>query len=665
MNDGLSLPPLLGVPADDLTDPGRCSLFEWIEPDGEGGWAAGTAIGAATRREHGMLVVAHNGERLVLLSRFEETIVAPDGTRHAIGCNFYPGAVHPQGYRHLRGFSLDPWPVWRYVLGDRELVREVFRSRREGALIVRYRLDGAPAELEVRPLFAGRTVTSLVTANDLVERIAEASEGMVAYRPYADTPATVLTYLDGSWTPSPEWYYRNAYPHDGASNGSAREDLFSPGVLRLPLRPATATSIACGLRPARIGRVDRRLNDEISRREMLAARGRALAGGSSPLAELGARAALAADAFLPADGMTTAVPVTWPDGAIRTRDLLIALPWLARATGRTAEALAVLRALPGRLRDGALPYRLDPGSPGGHERAAVDTALWFVEAAGAFAGLGHEVDVLLPAVDAVIEAFLAGTGQGVRAGEDGLLVHGSEEHPLTWMDALAHGRPATPRHGRAIEVNALWYNALMRAAGLAADGDTASRRSGQAERVRNAFDAFWSHEARRPWDVLDPGSHHGRALRPNMLLAVSLPHAAFTGERARDIVAAVEGELLIPCGIRTLPPGAEDYRGRLDQTAAGRALHAHQGTAWPAWIGPYVRAALRAHGGDPAVRDRMRDLLLEFGDRLGHGALGHIEERCAGDPPHTADGNLASAWSLAGLIEALCALRAADAGESL
>ncbi len=377
MSDVISLPPLLGVPAAELADPERGSRYEWFEPDGEGGWAAGSAIGAATRREHGLLVVARHdvGDRFVLLSRFEETLVTGDGTRYPIGCNFYPGAVHPQGHRHLRGFALDPWPVWRYALGDRELVREIFRSRRGGALIVRYRIEGAPADLELRPLFAGRTITSLVTANDLVDRTAEASEGMVAFRPYADTPAAVLTYLEGSWTAAPEWYYRNSYPRDIASNGAAREDLFSPGILRVPLRPGTATSVACGLRPARVGRVDRRLNDEIARRESLAGRGRALAQGDARLSELGARLAIAADAFLPRAGTATPVPTSWPDGAIRVRELLIALPWLARATARSEEALGLLRVLGGRLRNGLLPRRLDGAPPHGQNRGAVATVL--------------------------------------------------------------------------------------------------------------------------------------------------------------------------------------------------------------------------------------------------------------------------------------------------
>lgn len=664
---GLSLPPLLGVPGDVLGDPALGSRYEWIEPDGEGGWAAGSAVWANTRREHGLLVVARPdvGDRFVLLSRFEETLLTAEGERFPLGCNFYPGAVHPQGHLHLRGFSLDPWPVWRYTFGERELVREVFRSRRGGALLVRYRLGGGTATLELRPLFAGRSSTSLVTANDLTILAADASEGLVAYRPYEDAPAAVLTFLEGGWTASPEWYYRNAYPNDTASGGTAQEDLFSPGILRIPLRPATPATVACGVRPARVGRVDRRLNDEIARRETLAERGRALAGDDPRLSELGARLALAADAFTPRAGTATPVPVLWPDGIVRVRDALIALPWLARVTGRTEESMGLLRVLAGRLRDGLLPARLGDGAASPDDYAAVDSPLWYIEAVGAFAAQGHSVTALLPAVRAILDAYLTGTSFDIHVGDDGLLQHGFSARPLTWMDAVTHGQPVTPRRGRAVEVNALWHNALLRAASFAPDRADAGRYTELAERARQGFDAFWWEDAGRLHDVLDATGHADRALRPNALLAVSLEHPPLAGERARRVVESIERALLVPPGIRSLAPRTEGYHGRLEASVAGREAQKHQGPAWTGWLGPYLRAYLRVHGGDRAARGRVRDLLLRCEDRLSSGVIGHVEERAAGDPPHAPDGALASAWSIAGLLEGLVALRSAEAGDLL
>lgn len=669
MNDGiLMLPPLLGVPAAALADPALGSRYEWFEPDGEGGWAAGSALGANTRREHGLLVVARHdvGDRFVLLSRFEETLVTPDGERLAPGCNFYPGAVHPQGHLALRGFSLDPWPTWRWVFGDHEIVREIFRSRRGGALLVRYRVTGGESVLEIRPLFAGRSARSLVTANDLAVLRAEASEGMVAYRPYEEAPAVVLTFLDGMWQAGPEWYYRNAYPHDTLSGGRAQEDLFSPGTLRLSLRPGAPTTVACGVRAARVGRIDRRLNDEIARRETLAARGRALvATEDAQLSELAARLAHAADAFTPRAGTATPVPLSWPDGAIRVREALIALPWLARATGRTEESLGLLRVLAGRLRDGLLPVRLGEGPASPEDYAAADIPLWFVDAVGAFAAQSQGVAALLPAVETILDAYIDGAAFGIHVDERGLLSHGPAGRPLTWMDAMAHEQPVTPRQGQAVEVNALWYNALMHGAALVHDEERAARLASLADRCRAAFDAFWWNDANRLFDLLDGNGHADRSLRPNGLLAVALRHPVIEGDRARSVVEAAERTLLVPTGLRSLAPGSDGYRGRNDPAGVLRDTQRHQGAAWVGWFGPFARAYLRVHRGDGPARRRVRDLLLRFEDRLGAGVLGHIDERAAGDPPHAPDGNLVSAWSVASLIDALHALQAADLGETI
>ena len=663
MNDfPLSLPPLLEVPSGALADPAKGARYEWFEPDGEGGWAAGTAVGANTRREHGLMVVARTdvGDHFVLLARLEETIIVADGERLDLGCNFYPGAIHPEGHRALAGFSLDPWPVWRFRFGARELVRELFRARRAGALVIRYRFDGEDATLEVRPLFAARSAGTLATANDLILLQAEASEGMVAYRPYEDAPAAVLTHAEGAWQASPTWYYRNDYPREAELARKQYEDLFSPGILRLPLRTGVPTTLACGLRPARVGRVDRRLNDELARRESLASKGRALTGSDALLSELGARLSLAADAFMPRAGTAIPVPLVFPDGALRVREALIALPWLARATGRTEEALGLLRILAGHQREGLLPVRIAEGSGAAEDFAAVDAPLWYIEAVAAFAARGHDVKALRPAVFAILDAFERGTSFDIREGADGLLQHGPSAHPLTWMDATAHDRPVTPREGCAVEVNALWHNALLRAAGLCTSEAEGAPFRERAERCREAFDSFWWEDAGWLVDLIDAAGHADRSLRPNQLLAVSLPHPVVTGERALRIVSAVERLLLVPTGVRTLAPAMDGYDGRCHGPLSVRQARRHSGAAWPGWMAPFIVGYLRVHDGDGAARRRVRDILLRAEDWLASGMLGHIAERTCGDAPHLPDGNLASAWSTAGMLEALAALHHAE-----
>jgi predicted glycogen debranching enzyme len=292
--------------------------------------------------------------------------------------------------------------------------------------------------------------------------------------------------------------------------------------------------------------------------------------------------------------------------------------------------------------------------------AAVDAPLWYVEAVAAFAARGHDVKPLRNAVFAILEAFERGTSFDIREGADGLLQHGPSARPLTWMDAVAHDRPVTPREGCAVEVNALWYNALLRGAGLCASEDEAAPLRERAERCREAFDAFWWEDAGWLVDVMDAGGHADRSLRPNQLLAVSLPHPVVTGERAMRIVSAVERLLLVPTGVRTLAPGMDGYDGRCHGPLTVREGRRHNGAAWPAWMAPFIVGYLRVHDGDGAARRRVRDLLLRAEEWLSLGALGHIVERTCGDAPHLPDGNLASAWSTASILEALAALQDAE-----
>ncbi len=660
----LALPPLTDVPAELFANPTAAARFEWIEPDGDGGWAAGTAVGANTRREHGLLVVARAdfGDRFVLLSRFEEVVIAADGERYALGCNFYPGAIHPEGYRALTGFSLDPWPVWRYRLGDLEVVREVFRSRRAGALLVRYRIDSGEALLETRPLFAGRGTRSVAAANDLISFTAESSEGLVAYRPYDDAPAAVLTFGEGEWEPAAEWFYRTVYPREEEAGDTRTDDLFSPGVLHLPLREGVPTTLACGIRPARVGRIDRRMNEELARRETLAARGRALAVDDAPMSELAARLACAADAFMPRSGTAVPVATGFPSGGFHVRDALVALPWLARITGRSEECLGLLRVLAGRLLDGLLPDVLGDGKSDADERASVDVPLWFIEAIAAFGARGHDVARFWPAVQAILDAYVAGTTHGIGVDAEGLLRHGPSARPLTWMDAELQGQPVTPRTGRAVEVNALWHNALLRASALSEAGSRAAELNERAAACRDAFAAFWCPEAGWLADTIDATGRQDRSLRPNQLLALSLPHPILTGEQARTVVQAVESFLLVPAGVRSLAPSGHAYDGRCGGPRAASEARRHLGAAWPFWIGPFARAYLRVHDGDAPARRRIRDVLLRAVEPSAAGVVGHLPERVCAEPPHRPDGNLASAWSTAGLIEAMVALTDASRG---
>jgi predicted glycogen debranching enzyme len=653
----MSVPGPIVVPGERLHDFETGSRLEWIETDGRGGYASGTAVGANTRRYHGVLVVARRPptDRVILLSRLEEAVHLPDGRSFELGANVYPDAVHPRGYRCLESFRLDPWPIWRYRLGGVELTKALFLARRPGAVVVMYRVSGGPAVLEVRPLVAGRDFHSLIFENDGVAARAEAAPGCIAYRPYPGIPPLVISHTGGEWRDTGFWYRQTVYPRETERGLDDREDLYNPGILTARLEPDRPWILACGTSPVAIGGAAGWAAEERARQRRAAERGGALGVGDPRLAELGARLAVAAEDFVVSrDGERTII-AGYPWFADWGRDAMISIPGLFLTMGRTDLAASVLRTFATHLRDGLIPNRFpDHGGdvPDDHYNAA-DAPLWFVEAVGALADAGGEAGEFWPAVREIVEAYRRGTRFGIRMEDDGLVRQGEPGVQLTWMDAKVDGWVVTPRDGKAVEINALWYNALRRTATLAgAAGGDPGRFAEDAERVRAAFAAFWYEEGRYLYDRIDDEGRPDASLRPNQLFAAALPHAPIDLDRARGVVAAVERELVVPLGVRTLAPSDPHYKGHYGGTREERDAAYHCGTAWPWLLGPFIRAYLRVHGG-AAARARARDLLAPVLDHLGEEGLGHVSEVVAGDRPHTPGGCFAQAWSCAELLRAI------------
>jgi predicted glycogen debranching enzyme len=299
------------------------------------------------------------------------------------------------------------------------------------------------------------------------------------------------------------------------------------------------------------------------------------------------------------------------------------------------------------------------GRPAPDDYNAVDAPLWFIEAVARSSDAGLDVTALLPAIASILDAYENGTRFGIGLRSDGLVHHGQAGVALTWMDARVDGIPVTPRTGAAVEVNALWYNALLRAAGLIDSRARARHWHHLAERCREGFEAFWHSSGGYLHDRIGPGGPDP-ALRPNQLFAVSLPFSPLDVDRKRSVVDAVERELLVPGGVRTLTPHHPDYRGRF--TGSLRELdHAyHMGSAWPWLVGPFGHAFLAAHGtGADSIR-RVRTIVAEFEPHLLAYGLGQVAEVLSGSPPHAPGGCIAQAWSCAEVLRLLATLRDAS-----
>jgi glycogen debranching enzyme len=625
---------------------------EWLVADGRGGYAMGTVAGLRTRRYHGLLVVAGDrpGDRHVGLAALDPVVELSSGTRVRLGTHEWAGgAVSPAGHVHLERFDLtDGLPRWRWRIGDVVLERELAMAHGTGRLAVVHRLlAGGPVRLHLEALCTWRDAHGERTAAGGPLPATHAAQGVeIAGRYRLSGPG---------WHPGGEWY-RDAYLRAEAARGlPAREDLWYAGefvaalavgeiaevIAEVTTAPTGPGGTAGTSRPGGSGGTSGS-GGRSAAAVVAEARARAAALTAGAADAVDARLRLAADAFI-IEGPDVVAGYPW-FGAW-SRDTMISYPGLFLATGRAEEGRALLRRYAATLRDGLLANTADTGQV---EYNTVDGTLWFVHAVDEHVRYAGDTDLaaeLVPALDRIRDAHLAGTGPGIRADPaDGLLTQGRTGYALTWMDARVDGLGVTPRIGKPVEVNALWIHALYAIAGLrervhAEPAGTRTIRE-QADAATASFLSRFPAPTGWLYDVVDGPAGDDRSLRPNQLVAYALRHAPLHGRRPP---AAIDAQLLTPLGLRTLSPLADGYRPVHRGGPVDRDRAYHQGTVWPWLLGPYADA--RRAAGLPV--DGLLDGLTAH---LGDYGLGSVSETADGDAPHRATGCPFQAWSVAQLL---------------
>ncbi|MEP7365296.1 MAG: amylo-alpha-1,6-glucosidase [Acidobacteriota bacterium] len=629
--------------------------LEWLETNGLGGFASSTITGANTRRYHGLLVAATKPPvgRVVMLSKFEETLVV-NGQRYELSVNRYPGTVHPRGYEYLREFRLDPFPVAVYEAGGVTLEKRVFQVHGENTTVVEYEWTGGAATecaLELRPLIAFRDYHSTTHANSAINTSFDASEGLLRLAPYGDLPAMYLAHNAGTVKATGEWYRNFEYARERDRGLDFQEDLFQPMALRYDLNAhRTAVCIASTQRQDSAYAHALRTR-EIERRAAVLS----WAPSTEPIVQ---ELTAAADQFLVerGDGETVIAGYHWfSDWG---RDTMIALPGLTLVTGRHDIARGILKSFAASVDRGMLPNRF-PDAGEAPEYNTVDATLWFFEAIRAFVQYSGDIDFvrehLYQKLVEILDWHMRGTRYGIHVDSDALLACGEPGVQLTWMDAKVGDWVVTPRAGKPVEIQALWYNALCIMRELS-DRFGESERAlflGQlAARAKSSFcEKFWNAERGGLFDVVEP-DRRDDSVRPNQIFAVSLHHPLVEGARARSIVELVQRELFTPVGLRTLSPLDARYRGKYAGGVWDRDSAYHQGTAWPWLMGPFLTAYVRVNEGSEESRSMSARWLAEFSHEMRKGGLGQISEVADGDAPHTEGGCIAQAWSVAELLRA-------------
>ena len=630
----------------------RAMKLEWLETNGIGGFASSTIAGLNTRRYHGLLTAATKPPvgRMVLLSKLDETLVSGD-RRYELSANQYPGAIHPQGYQFAQQFRLDPFPIACFRAEGLELEKRTFMVHGENTTVVEYELKSPAGEytLELRPLIAFRDYHSLTHENSALDATVTAHEGMARMTPYQGLPTIYFGYGPAVLERSGEWYRNFEYELELERGLDFHEDLFSPFVLRFQLKPGMAVAVIASTEPRPASAAPAFKQRELERRSALLD----LAPLKLPLIR---KLAAAADQFIVQRGQFKTILAGYPWFSDWGRDTMIALPGLTLAAGRPETARQILLAFAAAVDQGMLPNRF-PDDGAAAEFNTVDATLWFCEAIRAYTQHTGDFefvrDSLYGILTGIVDWHIRGTRYGIKVQTDGLLACGQAGVQLTWMDAKIGDWVATPRNGKPVEIQALWYNALRIIEDLASRFGDAPRKSSLgelADRASESFNAqFWNRSSLCLYDVVDGECNDG-SIRPNQIFAVSLIHSMLSSERAHDVVETVRRELLTPFGLRTLSPHDPRYRGRYEGGVRERDSAYHMGTVWPWLMGPFLTAYLKTNGSNPDARQIAEGWFQQCCQPMFAGALGQIPEIADGDPPHELRGCFAQAWSVGELL---------------
>ncbi|MBS4065397.1 MAG: glycogen debranching enzyme family protein [Chitinophagaceae bacterium] len=626
--------------------------YEWLETNGLGGWSGSTIIGAHTRRYHGLLVAATNppAERKVLLSKLDETIIVND-KRIELGCNLYHGdVIHPNGHHYLDSFTKDIFPHWFYKADGIELKKTIAMIHGENTVVVIYDVLKAPSTftLELLPLMAGRFYHTLQHEGPQMHWDVEFNNGIFHNKP--DGILNLFINVPGStYQHSPRWFQNFKHSVEEYRGLDFTEDLLNHGVFSVELQEGDALEVIISTENPEGRKARQLLLMEAKRRKDLIK--------DIPADETLRQLVFAADQFIVKRGedlKTVIAGYHWfTDWG---RDTMISLPGLTLSTGRFDDAKKIIAAFAKSVSMGMLPNRFqDNNEP--PEYNNVDGTLWYFIAVYKYLKATNDKDFvlneILPVLKNIIDWHYKGTRFNIHADKDGLLYSGEAGQQLTWMDARIGTWVVTPRMGKPVEIQALWYNALKIFAELLVlnkqqeDAAQVNESAGYAKEQFNQL--FWNADKGYLYDNIDGNGIAVNELRPNQLFAISLPFALLDDKKkVKSILSVIENELYTPVGLRTLPQNDEHYVHKYGGDQWHRDSAYHEGTVWSWLLGAYVDAIMKVQG--TSGRKQAMKVIENFSYHLNEGCIGSVAEIFDADAPHHPRGCVAQAWGVAEVL---------------
>jgi glycogen debranching enzyme len=625
----------LSILAQVCNDFAQSSSLEWLQTNHTGAFAMGTVAGVNTRRYHGLLIATLNppADRISVFPRVEETVEF-DGESFPLAAVQYPGIVTPSGFELLEEFSASPSPTWRFRFSRQTICKTLRLLDGQQTVVLTYQANAA-CRLAIRLFVSFRDYHSLAKSNSQVNRVVDECGSRLTMHPYANFPPIHFHHNALRFEADGLWFHDQEYLRDMERGLDFHEDLYSPGVLHFQLESDATVHLMATLEDT--------------------------AFSIPPLEGKAVLLTQALDQFrvLRADKKPTLI-AGYPWFTDWSRDTLISLPALIAAGFDPSETRAILDFLLAERKQGILPNRFSDrqSTP---EYNTVDASLWFFVAADSYLTSTQDLQFLaqklFPAALDIIQWHQQGTFYSIKVdASDHLLAAGEPGVQLTWMDAKIGDFVVTPRIGKPVEINALWFNALRitgKWASSLGHREVSATLQEEAFKVYSSFNThFWNASLDCLFDVLTSGGPDA-SIRPNQLLAASLPYPLLDRSKARSMVGVVRQMLLTPVGLRTLAPSDPNYRPRFDGDMASRDSAYHQGTVWPWLIGPYVGACLYAFDKSAEAKRECRDALNSIFKLTQAYCLGSIGEVFDGDAPHHPGGCPAQLWSVAQTMLAL------------
>lgn len=616
---------------------------ELICSNQHGAYSSTTIIGCNTRKYHGLLVCpqeAIDDELHVLLSSIDETIIQHDAEFN-LALHRYPGTWSPKGHKYIIDYEVEPIPAIYYRVGGVHLKKELLLGS-DHRVLIRYTLLNAhsPTRIRLKPFLAYRSRHKLSKANIFVENKYIPIHGGIKTRMYQGYSYLHFQFSrDAQYVHVPDWYYNIEYPKEMKRGYEAHEDLYVPGYFELDLIKGTSVILSVGTSETNPKNLARLFTQEVSKR--------------TPCNNFENCLNNSAGQFIVQKDDKIEITAGFPWFGRWGRDTLIALPGLTLSRGKISMCKAAIDTLISDMRGPLIP------NVGYGETAAfnsVDAPLWLfwtLQQYQKYAKISKSKlwEEYGPVLKLILSGLSSEKVQGIKMLDNGLLYANIPGKALTWMDAVVDGKPVTPRYGLPVEINALWYNAIMfslEMASLSNDHSFVSRWLPIADMIPASFKAtFWEKERGYLADVVD-GENKDFSVRPNMVFATSLPYSPVSEKIRQLILEKIKQELLTPRGLRTLSPKNPAYIGQYEGPIKDRDRAYHQGTVWPWLLGHFAEGWLKIHG--RAGVSFIKDLYYGFEECMYDHGIGSISEVYSGDPPHQPGGAISQAWSVSEII---------------